>query len=52
MIRLQGSYIKIKLSYKKNGDDGDSFNYSPPKKDLVLETRSVKPITTVFPNHQ
>ncbi|MXQ47816.1 mannosylglycerate hydrolase [Streptococcus pneumoniae] len=28
---------------EENGDDGDSFNYSPPRKDLVIRSTSFKP---------
>lgn len=39
---------KLKIKYKnqcillENGDDGDSFNYSPPRKDLVVTSLDVK----------
>lgn len=28
---------------EENGDDGDSFNYSPPRKDMVIRSTSFKP---------
>ena len=33
---------------EENGDDGDSFNYSPPRKDVVVRSDSFKPTVKVF----
>lgn len=32
---------------EENGDNGDSFNYSPPEKDLVIHSTDFKPVITI-----
>lgn len=38
-----GIWYKNQAIIEENGDDGDSFNYSPPRKDLVIKSNDFKP---------
>lgn len=33
-----GSVYKNQMIFEENGDDGDSYNYSPPRKDLIISS--------------
>lgn len=37
--KRNGHIYKNQCEYLENGDDGDSFNYSPPRKDMILSSR-------------
>lgn len=34
-----GKIYKDQMIFEENGDDGDSYNYSPPKKDLLISSK-------------
>lgn len=38
-----GQVYKNQAILEENGDDGDSFNYSPPRKDMVIKSNEFKP---------
>ncbi|MGT2784422.1 mannosylglycerate hydrolase [Streptococcus merionis] len=38
-----GKLYKNQAVLQENGDDGDSFNYSPPRKDLITESSEFTP---------
>ena len=42
-----GRVYKNQAILQENGDDGDSFNYSPPREDLVINSNDFVPDVTV-----
>ncbi|MGT2908134.1 mannosylglycerate hydrolase [Streptococcus dentiloxodontae] len=45
--KVTGILYKNQAVIQENGDDGDSFNYSPPRKDLVTESSAFIPEVTI-----
>lgn len=45
--KLNGQLYKNQAVLEENGDDGDSYNYSPPKKDLIIYSTNQKHHTQV-----
>lgn len=41
--KVTGKIYKNQAIIEENGDDGDSFNYSPPRQDLVVRSSEFKP---------
>ena len=41
--KVTGKIYKNQAIIEGNGDDGDSFNYSPPRQDLVVRSSEFKP---------
>lgn len=36
--KINGKEYKNQMIFEENGDDGDSYNYSPPRKDMVISS--------------
>lgn len=45
--KISGNLYAGQAILEENGDDGDSFNYSPPRKDLVIRSTEFQPIVEV-----
>ncbi|EOI53503.1 mannosylglycerate hydrolase [Enterococcus gilvus] len=45
--KANGLLYKNQGIIEENGDDGDSFNYSPPTKDLVISSQTYEPTITI-----
>ncbi|HEL1640140.1 TPA: mannosylglycerate hydrolase [Streptococcus suis] len=41
--KVSGKHYRNQAVLQENGDDGDSFNYSPPRKDLIINSNEFVP---------
>lgn len=41
--KISGRLYKNQAVLQENGDDGDSFNYSPPREDIIIESSEFVP---------
>lgn len=45
--KKSGCLYKNQAVLEENGDDGDSFNYSPPRQDMVIRSTEFKPDVSI-----